>query len=92
MYRIRARLSTMSNVQRDTGDETLGARLRGHRESRGLSLRGAAAQAGLSAAQLHMIEGAQRLPGLRVTLALARLYGVTVEALAGHLLEGHSSS
>lgn len=59
----------------------VGTRLRCHREAAGLSQEAAAAEIGCSQAAISLYESGARNVSLDTLIALARLYGVTVEAV-----------
>ncbi|WP_276956321.1 helix-turn-helix domain-containing protein [Allomeiothermus silvanus] len=60
---------------------TLGERLRTMRKEKGLSLRRASEEAGISVAYLSRLEGDDANPTLEVLERLAKLYGVPLEEL-----------
>ncbi len=61
----------------------VGSALAARRISKKLTQADAAKAAGCTQAAMSTYEAGKRLPPLDVTLNLARLYGVTVETLAG---------
>ena len=63
--------------------DSVGPRLRGVREQRGLTLTVAAAHAGLSKSTLSRLETGQRRPSLELLLPLAQVYRVPIDDLVG---------
>lgn len=77
-------------VNQPAGDDALsaaldlvGPRLRGVRQSRGLTLTDAAARTGISKSTLSRLENGQRRPSLELLLPLAQTYRVPLDDLVG---------
>lgn len=77
-------------VTQPAGDDALsaaldlvGPRLRGVRQSRGLTLTDAAARTGISKSTLSRLENGQRRPSLELLLPLAQTYRVPLDDLVG---------
>lgn len=73
----------MARADRSDIDEEVANALRAQRIRSGFSLAQLAALSGVSPAHLSRIEKAQRAPTIRILLALARAYGVSLGTLIG---------
>ena len=63
--------------------DDVGARLRGLRSARHLTLARVCADTGISVSTLSRLESGQRRPTLELLMPLARVYGVTLDELVG---------
>lgn len=72
--------------KRGTGDERLGATLYDLRPRKNKEAYRVGNAVGCSQSHLHAIERGDTLPSLRLLVKLAAYYGLTLDALAGHLV------
>lgn len=69
------------------GNVELAVKIRELRVSRGLTLRQLEAETGLSNPYLSQMEHGYSMPGIRPLVALAAFYGITLDDLAGHMVD-----
>jgi transcriptional regulator with XRE-family HTH domain len=63
--------------------ETIGMRLRSLRKDRGLSAEAVASTIHMHVSHLFRVEKSEREPGLFMAIELAKVYGVSIDYIAG---------
>lgn len=75
------------NQKRRKGDPKLAENIASLRASHNLALRAVGAETGVAYGYISQLEKGYIMPGLKVLVRLAAFYDVTLDDLAGHLVD-----